>query len=127
MRRRPRNKKEVLTLGGQGDYVIAENELRDLIRILLQITNTDKMRKLVFSLLTNRELADVVRRIAIAKLITRGDSYDKIMVKASTGRPTISLIKKMLRFNPDLVHMLNPEMKWRDNNQDIIKRLRRGK
>lgn len=128
IQRRPKTKREVLTLGGRGDYVIAENELNDLVRIFAKTTDYKQTRKLLFSLFTNRELADVVRRIEIAKLITHGDSYDKIVAKANTARITISLIRKVLRHNPDLVTMLNPESNLKNFTEGkFINRVRKGK
>lgn len=128
LRRRPRTKREVLTLGGQGDYVVDPKELQIFIRLLLASKNHGDMRKLVYSLFTNREISDIVRRIMIARLLTKGKTYDEIEKEARAGRPTISLVSKVLRFNPDLVNMLNPEMKWKGPDETmIINRLKRGK
>lgn len=77
---------------------------------------------------TNRELADVVRRIMIAKYLTNGQSYEQIAKNVQTGKLTISLVRKMLKWNPELVKMLNPKIKIQPNiEEQIINRLKQGK
>jgi len=128
MRRIPKSKRELLTLGGKGDYVIEDNELRNLVRILMISRNPTTMRKTIHSLFTNRELADVIRRIMIAKYLTNGMSYDEIRKKAQASKMTISLVRKMLKWNPGLVKMLNPRVKFRPTiKEEIVNRLKRGK
>ena len=127
-RRRPRNKSDILTTGGQGDYYIEPNDLNKLIRLVSKCPK-DKLRLLLLSLLTKKELADIVRRVLVAEMTLNGLTYEEIVNRMGSNKSTISLVKQSLANHEGiLAQLLNPEFDIRDATEHrLIERLKRGK
>ena len=82
-----------------GEYRVDTADFERLVILLSETKNKNETRLLLRSLLTNREMADIVRRVTIAKLIGRGMTYDQIAEVAGVARPTIALVNNALKTN----------------------------
>jgi len=112
-----------------GEYRVDPEDFERLVTLLTGARNKNEAKLLLRSILTNREMADIVRRITIAKLIEWGMTYDQIMEAAGVARPTIALVNNALKANQGIfariLHrvplVLNP------TERAILSRLKRGK
>ena len=94
-RRKPRSKSELLTKGGTGEYYVSPAELSELAKIVTAVPS-GQMEKTLEILLTKKELVNITRRIAIAKMILTGVSYENISSKLHASKSTIQLVNQSL-------------------------------
>jgi len=136
-RRRPRSKSELLTQGGIDPYYVTPADLSELANIIAA-TSSGQMEKLLRTLFTKKELVNLTRRIAIAKMILAGMSYEQISIKLHASKSTIQLVNQILHGQEGLVentisqHSKISRRTKTDKNYDpvtayIQQRLRKGK
>ena len=94
------------TTGGVAEYRINPDDFERLVTLLNESRTKHEMRLLLRSLLTGRELADIVRRITVAKLIERGMNYDQIVKITGAARSTVSLVNNALKINKGMFHQI---------------------
>lgn len=127
-RRKPRNKRDVLTTGGQNDYYVDNDDLNKLVRLFSK-PSKDQIKPLLLSLFTKKELSDIVRRLLIAEMALNGLTYEEISNRMGSGKNVIALVKQSLSsHNGVLTKLLNSAHGLRDSAEDyFISRLKRGK
>ncbi|OGB75107.1 hypothetical protein A2810_01640 [candidate division Kazan bacterium RIFCSPHIGHO2_01_FULL_49_10] len=127
-RRRPRTKRDVLTTGGQHDYYVANDDLNKLVKLLGK-PSRDQIKPLLLSLLTKKELSDIVRRLLIAEMALNGLTYEEIANRMGSGKNVIALVKQSLASNGGvLTRLLNPGYNISGTAENyFINRLKQGK
>lgn len=113
--------------GGRGEYYVDTNDFDRLVTLFAAAKGKGEVRLLLRSLLTNREMADVVRRVGLARMIQQGMTYDQITDITQAGRSTIALVNNALKVNSGIfdkvLHRIPPDRLERA----ILNRLKRGK
>jgi len=125
--KRKKTKSQLLTSGGSNEYKLDPNDFNKLIELLSNKT-ASQLKYLIRSLLTNRELVDIIRRIIIAKMIISGYTYKEINKETGSGQATISLVKQSLLINREILRKLIEQIyNLTAVDQYIKRRLKRGK
>jgi uncharacterized protein YerC len=91
------SKKKLMTKGGRGQYLVEYREFERLARIFADIKDIKKIRLLFNDLFTERELADIIRRLHIAQLLLDKKTYSEIQFITNTSRVTIDNVHQVLK------------------------------
>lgn len=125
--KRKKTKSQLLTSGGSNEYKLDPNDFNKLIELLSNKT-TSQLKYLIRSLLTNRELVDIIRRIIIAKMIISGYTYKEINKETGSGQATISLVKQSLLINREILRkLIEQTCNLTPFDKYIKRRLKKGK
>ena len=125
--KRRRSKNQILTMGGIEDYYLGLNDFNKLVSIFSQ-TPAQQCKPLLKSLLTNRELVDMTRRIIIGKMLLEGLTYQEIRKKTQSAPRTIAFIKQSLLTNNGILKKLIEQIyNLTPTDQYIKRRLKKGK
>lgn len=118
----------MLTTGGQHDYYVANDDLNKLVKLLAK-SPRDQIKPLLLSLLTKKELSDIIRRLLIAEMVLNGLTYEEIMKRMGSGKNIVSLVRRSLvDYGGTLTRLLNPGYGMRGaTEQYFINRLKQGK
>jgi len=117
------------TRGGRGEYEVDPVEFGTLVTLFANTRGKDETKMLLRSVLTNREMADIVRRIKIARWLQRGMTYDQIAELTDAGRTTIALVGNALKSNGGIFERIlhrTPQI-LSPIERSILSRLKRGK
>jgi len=136
MARRKRTKSEILTTGGIHDYSVSATDMDALSHRLLNVSPKN-MKAVLRGLLTQRELADITRRIAIARMVLDDKTYEDIQKSLGAGKMTISLVRRALDNNDQFFEFVtthytapnrtNSDRGISDVEKYIARRLKKGK
>ncbi|MFH0912161.1 MAG: Trp family transcriptional regulator [Patescibacteria group bacterium] len=100
--RRAKTKSQALTKGGTGEYYVDPATIKELSRIV-SATSSNQMEKFLEALLTKKELVNITRRIAIAKMILANMTYEEISAETKASKSTLQLVKQSLYENEGLL------------------------
>jgi len=124
---RRRGKKNIMTTGGMDNYMLHDNDFNEVVKVLAN-KNVVQTKLLLKSLLTNRELSDIARRILIAKMIVKGEGYENILKKIGCSKNTVSLVNKSLMINNGILKQAITNRGGEEQVERYIKnRLKKGK
>lgn len=126
--RRNRTKKQLLTTGGSSSYYLNSGDFNALIKLFFQASTQQQFKLLLKSLLTNRELVDITRRMIVGRMLLEGLTYQEIRKKNKSMPTTISLIKKnMLMDGEILKSLIEQTYNLTAADKYIKRRLKKGK
>ncbi|MEA1909527.1 MAG: YerC/YecD family TrpR-related protein [Patescibacteria group bacterium] len=134
-KRKARNKSQMLTMGGMGDYYIEKSEINDIAKVLSTANRSD-LPHLIDSLFTKKELVDISRRLIIAKMLLNGTTYEDINKATKASKSTIRLVRQSMHENDgvleDVLANTNINSKFLKHNGDSVykyakNRIKKGK
>lgn len=99
MKRHKKSTSQMLSSGGINEYILSPQDFSGLVAVINLASQEKLLPATLKSLLTDRELVDIARRIAISKMILSGKTYQQIGEDAKTSKNTIALVKQSLRSN----------------------------
>lgn len=83
------------------NHRLKDSDIDDLFKAILSLKNIDECYRLFEDLLTVSELKSLAQRLAVAKLLSSGKTYDEIASKTGASTATISRVKKFLEYGSD--------------------------
>ena len=91
------SKKKLMTRGGRGKYLIDQKELKRLAQIFVGIKKIGQSKDILQDLLTEREQADIIRRVHIAELLRNGLKYREIKFITGSSETTVAHVQEILK------------------------------
>jgi TrpR-related protein YerC/YecD len=95
------SKKKLVTKGGRGKYQVSQSDFERLAGVFVGIKNLNQSKNLLKDLMTERERADIIRRIHIAKLLMNGMTYNEINFITESSHITISRVHDIIKLGGD--------------------------
>lgn len=89
--------RKVRTTAGKGRYQWDYQELRYLVHVLQEPKNFADILNIFLDLHTQKEMSEIVRRLLIASMLIRGDSYQDIRSATGASPNTVVRISRKLR------------------------------
>ena len=80
---------------------LKDKEIDELFIAILSLKDTNECYKFFEDLLTVSELKSFAQRLSVAKLLSKGNTYDEIVAKTGATTATISRVKKFLEYGSD--------------------------
>jgi TrpR-related protein YerC/YecD len=77
---------------------IRSDEVEDLLRVFAELNNEDEIFNLLEDLFTVREIREIAQRLAVAKLLDGGNSYNVIEQATGASATTIARVSKCLSY-----------------------------
>lgn len=125
--KRRKSKNQILTMGGVDDYYLDSQDFNKLVNIFSQVS-THQLKPLLKSLLTNRELVDITRRIIIGQMLLEGLTYQEIQKRTKNASRTTSFVKQsMLMDGGILKKLIEQTCNLTPIDKYIKRRLKKGK
>ena len=90
------NQREVITDAGIGKYHWDWEEFYYLVEVVAQSKNMQEILNLFIDLHTQKDMAEIIRRVAIASYLVEGRTYDEISELSGASRSTIARIANKL-------------------------------
>lgn len=90
------NRREVKTNAGIGKYRWDWVEFYYLIEVVAQSINMQEILNLFIDLHTQKDMAEIIRRVTIASYLVEGKTYDEISELSGASRSTIARIANKL-------------------------------
>ncbi len=121
------SKNQILTTGGIGDYCLDPQDFNKLANLLSQ-ASAYQLKPLLKSLLTNRELVDITRRILVGKMLLEGLTYQEIQKRTKNAARTTSFVKQSMLMNGGILKkLIEQTYNLTPIDQYIKRRLKKGK
>lgn len=80
------------TRAGKGRYIVNDNEFDELVEGLTKVRSKREIKLLLSDLLTRRELAEIIRRWLVGRMLLNGMKYDEIIDRTGMADKTIAEI-----------------------------------
>ena len=121
------SKNQILTTGGIEDYYLDPQDFNKLVNLFSQ-ASTYQLKPLLKSLLTNRELVDITRRIIVGKMLLEGSTYQEIQKRTKNAARTTSFVRQSLLINRGILKkLIEQTYNLTPIDQYIKRRLKKGK
>jgi len=118
---------QTLTTGGRGDYYLDSQDFNKLANLLSQ-ASAHQLKPLLKSLLTNRELVDITRRIIVGKMLLEGFTYQEIQKRTKNAARTTSFVKQSMLTNGGILKkLIEQTYNLAPIDRYIKRRLKKGK
>ena len=72
--------------------------LEDVYNLLAKIDNPDDVKLLLDDLCTNNEVEQMAQRIAAAKLLLDGNTYNQVIEKTDISSATLSRVSRCVKY-----------------------------
>jgi len=80
---------------------LKDQYLDELFKAVLSLKNVDECYRFFEDLLTVNEIKSMAQRLAVARLLSEGRTYEEISSKTGASTATISRVKKFLEYGSD--------------------------
>jgi TrpR-related protein YerC/YecD len=80
---------------------LKDNQTDDLFKAILSLKDLNECYNFFEDLLTINELKSFAQRLAVAKLLNEGKTYEEIISKTGASTATISRVKKFLEYGSE--------------------------
>mgnify|MGYP001581571551 CR=1 FL=1 len=90
------NTRKVRTQAGIGKYRWDWTEFYYLVEVVAHSKNMQEILNLFIDLHTQKDMAEIIRRVAIASFLVEGKTYDEISELSGASRTTIARIANKL-------------------------------
>lgn len=77
---------------------ISDEMINDLYELLASINDSKDLAELFSDLCTEREVEQMAQRIAAAKLLLEGNTYNKVIEKTDISSATLSRVSRCVQY-----------------------------
>lgn len=77
---------------------ISKEMIDKLYELLASINNPNDLKELLSDLCTEREVEQMAQRIAAAKLLIEGNTYNKVIEKTDISSATLSRVSRCVQY-----------------------------
>lgn len=77
---------------------VNDQMISDVYHLLAQIDNPDDIKILLDDLCTYKEVEQMAQRIAAAKLLTQGKTYNQVIEKTDISSATLSRVSRCIKY-----------------------------
>ncbi len=81
-------------MSGNNNY-----QIEQLYEVILKLKTKDDCQKLFADLCTNKELDAMAQRVTAAKLLIKGETYEKIIARTDISSATLSRVSKCVKYS----------------------------
>ncbi|MDA8205939.1 MAG: YerC/YecD family TrpR-related protein [Thermaerobacter sp.] len=94
---------------------LKNHETDQLCEAILSLENTDECYAFLEDILTISEIQSIAQRLAVARMLDDGQTYDDIERMTGASSATISRVKRCLTFGADGYRLVLDRMRARPN------------
>lgn len=80
------------------DKIANNNEIKDLFEAILTLENIDECYKFFEDVCTIKEMQSIAQRLAVAKMLKSGETYQAIVNATGASTATISRVNRCLNY-----------------------------
>ncbi len=80
------------------DKLANDNEIKDLFDAILTLESTSECEKFFEDICTVKELQSIAQRLAVAKMLRKGETYQSIVSATGASTATISRVNRSLNY-----------------------------
>lgn len=77
---------------------VTDQMISEVYTLLAQIDNPEDIKILLDDLCTNKEVEQMAQRIAAAKLLTQGKTYNQVIEKTDISSATLSRVSRCIKY-----------------------------
>ncbi len=77
---------------------VNEKMIEDLFRIIASVENKEDCKELLYDMCTDREIEKMAQRIAAARLLLEGKTYNQIIEQTDISSATLSRVSRALQY-----------------------------
>ncbi len=78
--------------------MISKCMIEELYKLLTSIDNSQDMEMLLSDLCTEREIEQMAQRVAAAKLLIDGNTYNKVIERTDISSATLSRVSRCVQY-----------------------------
>lgn len=80
------------------DKIANDNEIKDLFEAILTLESIDDCYKFFEDICTIKEMQSIAQRLAVAKMLKAGETYQAIVSATGASTATISRVNRCLNY-----------------------------
>lgn len=77
---------------------VTDQMISEVYELLAKIDNPDDIKILLDDLCTNKEVEQMAQRIAAAKLLTQGNTYNQVIEQTDISSATLSRVSRCVKY-----------------------------